>query len=83
MRQTIPLQAFHLSKSVITEKNITNICVPCTTCSMCTIIQPSIENVIQIVLVLTEIQMYFVIKVLIIILQWGLKRTWSRFEPNN
>lgn len=75
MRQTIPLQAFHLSKSVITEKNITNICVPCTTCSMCTIIQPSIENVIQIVLVLTEIQMYFVIKVLIIILQRGLKRT--------
>lgn len=75
MRQTIPLQAFHLSKSVITEKNITNICVPCTTCSMSTIIQPSIENVIQIVLVLTEIQMYFVIKVLIIILQRGLKRT--------
>lgn len=75
MRQTIPLQAFHLSKSVITEKNITNICVPCTTCSMCTIIQPSIENVIQIVLVLTEIQMYFVIKVLIMILQRGLKRT--------
>lgn len=75
MRQTIPLQAFHLLKSVITEKNITNICVPCTTCSMCTIIQPSIENVIQIVLVLTEIQMYFVIKVLIIILQRGLKRT--------
>lgn len=75
MRQTIPLQAFHLSKSVITEKNITNICVPSTTCSMCTIIQPSIENVIQIVLVLTEIQMYFVIKVLIIILQRGLKRT--------
>lgn len=73
VRQTIPLQAFHLSKSVITEKNITNICVPCTTCSMCTIIQPSIENVI--VLVLTEIQMYFVIKVLIIILQRGLKRT--------